>query len=98
MGWDGGERILDRSQLPATPELSHSQVQTLPGSIGARKGYNIWVPSNDRNKLDWSLTDTFDCCSTLPMDFDKVRDILTEIDVMWVERGAGRLHAMFEVE
>jgi len=98
VGWQGVERILDRSRLTMMPELSHSQVQTLLGSIGARKGYDIWVPSYDRNKLDWSLTDTFDCCSALPMDLDKVRDILTEIDVMWVERGAGRLHAMFEVE
>jgi type II restriction enzyme len=89
---------LDRSRLAATPELSHSQVQTLLGSIGVRKGYDIWVPPSDRNRFDWSLTDTFDCSAALPLDLDMVKDVLMEIDVIWVVRGAGRLHAMFEVE
>lgn len=98
VGWQELDRLLDRSRLTATPELSHFQVQTLLGSLGARKGYDIWVPSNDRNRLDWSLADTFDCCAALPLDLDIVKDVLMEIDVIWVVRGAGRLHAMFEVE
>jgi type II restriction enzyme len=34
----------------------------------------------------------------LPNCFNAVRAALEEIDVMWIERGAGRLRALFEVE
>jgi hypothetical protein len=98
VGWQGLEQLLDRSRLIEMPQLSHTQVQTLLGSIGATKGYEIWIPSNDRGKLDWLLADAFDCCAVLPLGFDRVRDILTEIDVIWIERGAGQLQALFEVE
>ena len=98
VGWQGLEQAIDRSKLSATPDLSHAQVQTLVGSIGAIKGYDVWVPSSDRGTLDWSLTSAFYCCAVLPLALDRVRKILEEIDVMWIERGAGRLHALFEVE
>jgi hypothetical protein len=98
VGWQGLDQLLDASRISPIPDLSHAQVQTLLGSIGVVKGYDIYVPPNDRSKLDWSLTDIFDCRAALPFHLDRVRDILAEIDVMWIERGAGRLHALFEVE
>ena len=98
VGWQGLDQLLDASRISPIPDLSHAQVQTLLGSIGVVKGYDIYIPPNDRSKLDWSLTDIFDCRATLPFHLDRVRDILAEIDVMWIERGAGRLHALFEVE
>lgn len=98
VGWQGMDRLIDASKVSSIPDLSHAQVQTLLGSIGATKGYDIYVPPNDRSKLDWSLTDSFDCRAVLPFDLEKVHDILAEIDLMWIERGAGRLHALFEVE
>jgi hypothetical protein len=98
VGWQGLDQLLDASRISPIPDLSHAQVQTLLGSIGVVKGYDIYVSPNDRSKLDWSLTDIFDCRATLPFHLDRVRDILAEIDVMWIERGAGRLHALFEVE
>lgn len=98
LGWQSLESLLDRSRLSEIPDLSHPQVQTLLGSIGSVKGFDIWVPANDRVKLDWSLAGRFDCQGVLPPGLDVVRSILEEIDVMWMERGAGRLHALFEVE
>jgi hypothetical protein len=98
VGWQGLDQLLDASKVSLIPDLSHTQVQTLLGSIGAVKGFDIYVPPNDRSKLDWSLTEIFDCRATLPFHLDVVHDILAEIDVMWIERGAGRLHALFEVE
>jgi type II restriction enzyme len=62
------------------------------------KGFDIRVPANDRARLDWSLAARFDCQAVLPPGLDVVRSVLEEIDVMWLERGAGRLHALFEVE
>jgi len=98
VGWQALDQLLDTSRISIIPEFSHAQVQTLLGSIGIVKGYDIYVPPNDRSKLDWSLTDDFDCRAALPIDLNSVQDILAEIDVMWIERGAGRLQALFEVE
>jgi len=98
IGWQVLDQLIDAAKLPQIPDLSHSQVQTLIGFIGAEKGFDIYVPPNDRTKLDWSLTDIFDCRATLPLDQGRVHDILAEIDVVWIERGAGRLRALFEVE
>src|SRR5437899_3035544 len=61
----GSIKKLQNSISPASAErwnkeLTHSQVQTLLGSIGARKGHNIWLPRNDRNKMDWNLARRFE--------------------------------------
>jgi hypothetical protein len=98
VGWHGLDQIVNTSAITQIPEFTHTQIQTLLGSIGDVKGYDIYVPPNDRIRLDWSLTDTFDCNAALPFGLDRVRDTLAEIDVMWIERGAGRLHYLFEVE
>ncbi len=98
VGWQSLESMLDRSRLSEIPDLSHPQVQTLLGSIGSVKGYDIWVPASDRTKLDWSLASRFDCPASLPPVLDTVRSVLEEIDVIWLEHGVGRLHALFEVE
>ncbi len=51
-GWEQLDSLIDKSKLINFPTLSHVQVQTLLGSIGAAKGYNVWIPKNDRGKLD----------------------------------------------
>jgi len=40
-------------------QMTHSQVQTLLGSIGNRKGHNIWIPPIDRGRMDWTLSSPF---------------------------------------
>jgi len=97
-GWEQLDSLIDKSQLTDFPVLSHVQVQTLLGSIGAAKGYNIWIPKNDRGKLDWNLTKQFRCDAEIPHEYQRIEDILAEIDVLWIERGAGTLRALFEVE
>ncbi len=97
-GWDELETLIDSAKLTSVPDLSHSQIQTLLGAIGAVKNYDVWVPPNDRPKLEWSLTNRFECREILPYGFESVVDILREIDVIWLERGSSRIRAMFEVE
>ena len=97
-GWEQLDSIIAKSQLTAYPDLSHVQVQTLLGSIGAIKGYEIWIPKNDRVRLDWSLACPFECGGQIPPEYYRVEDILSEIDVIWIEHGAGKLRALFEVE
>ena len=98
MGWEELDSLVDASKLTIVPELSHSQIQTLLGSIGTTKGHDIWIPQSDRGKLDWSITDHFECHGILPYELHSVEDILSEIDVIWIHRGAGKLRALFEIE
>lgn len=97
-GWDQLDSLVKKSQLTEYPDLSHVQIQTLLGSIGDAKGYDIWIPKNDRGKLDWTLTNQFSCNAEIPFEYRKIEEILSEIDVIWIERGVGRLRALFEVE
>ena len=80
------------------PELSHVQVQTLLGGIGDAKGFDVWIPSNDRGNLDWNLTTSFRPRNSLPPSLLCVKEIAEEIDVIWLERGGDRAAAFYEVE
>src|SRR6266446_4695969 len=78
--------------------LTHPQVQTLLGAIGFAKGNDIWCPQADRITLDWEMAAEFPCHRTLPPRFKNVEPILSEVDVVWMKRGASDLVALFEVE
>lgn len=80
------------------PTLSHPQIQTLLGAIGAAKNFDIWVPLNDRLGLDWSLTSQFRLLDQMPPGFEAVQSVAQEIDVIWVRRGSPGLAAVYEVE
>jgi len=97
-GWHNLDNLIDSNQLTILPDFTHSQIQTFIGSIGVIKGYDIWIPSNDRNKLDWNLTEKFVCSNQLPSRYGKIEDVVREIDVVWLQRGSSELRAMFEVE
>ena len=97
-GWNYITSLIETAKFTDLPALSHSQVQTLIGSIGLSKGFDIWIPRNDRGKLDWSLAQPFECAAELPYQFNSIENILSEIDILWIERGAGKLRALFEVE
>jgi hypothetical protein len=98
IGWDSLESTLDSSKVHNMPSFTHSQIQTLLGAVGTRKGYDIWIPSKDRPSLDWELAERFPCRDTLPDAFDNVQSILQEVDVIWIQRGSSLLKALFEVE
>lgn len=77
---------------------SHCQIQTLLGAIGHAKGNDVWVPASNRVTLDWSLTPKFSWQLTLPPPFKAVEAVLSEVDVVWIERGSSALTALFEIE
>jgi hypothetical protein len=97
-GWDQLDAVIDSARRGAVPLFSHSQIQTLLGGIGVIEGYDIWIPSNDRVKLDWSVADRFFCRDFLPYGSEPVGRILQEVDVIWLQRGSSELKALFEVE
>lgn len=98
IGWNCLQDLLDSSKLERIPELTHPQVQTLLGAIGAAKEYDIWVPPVDRNRLDWSIASPFACCNSLPSGLEGIREIIEEVDLIWIQRGSRGGMALFEVE
>ncbi len=97
LGWDYLESRVGVLGM-AFPKLSHVQVQTLLGGIGDAKGFDVWVPTNDRGRLDWNLTSRFRLRDALPPSLALVREVAEEIDVIWLERGGDRPAAFYEVE
>ena len=98
IGYEALARGLDAKRLRPALNLTHSQVQTLLGAIGRKKGYDVWIPTCNIGTLDWSLTQTFPVMKAVPAGFDSVREILSEVDIIWVERGREAVAALFEVE
>lgn len=97
-GWHNLENLIDKNKITVVPDFNHSQIQTLIGSIGILKGYDVWIPISDRNKLDWSLSKEYVCRDDLPARYGKVDAIVKEVDVVWILRGSSDLRAIFEVE
>jgi hypothetical protein len=97
-GWHNLDNLIDKNKITFIPDYTHSQIQTFIGSIGIIKGYDVWIPQSDRTKLDWNLTEKFVCRNELPSRYEKIDDIVREVDVVWIQRGSSALRAMFEVE
>jgi hypothetical protein len=98
LGWSELDELVKGTGVRIPVDLSHGQVQTLLGAIGATKGYDIWIPTYDRVKLDWSLADRFDCRPVVPYGYQSIDHIIQEIDVVWLAKGSSDLKALFEVE
>ena len=97
-GWSVIDACLADATITRLPELTHPQVQTLLGAIGAKKGFGVWVPPSDRAGLDWGLADTFELAPVLPSGYEQAARVLGEVDVVWVAPGTSRLVALYEVE
>ena len=98
VGWQELDSLVGSLGLPSMPDLTHSRIQTLLGAIGVVKGYDVWIPYNDRLGLDWSLTPRFSCLNRLPYGSQILTNAITDIDVCWINPGSGELRALFEVE
>jgi len=97
-GWDVLEGLIDKNKILKIPNFNHSQIQTFIGSIGNIKGYDIWIPMSDRNKLDSNYADILNFRDIFPVRYEKILNIIREVDVIWMTRGSSDIKAMFEVE
>ncbi len=91
------DNILNITQIKiAIPSLSHSQVQSLIGSIGIKKGYNIWYPDSDKSKIDLEIVDYSKIIDKLPTFSKEIDHIISEIDVIWLDKS--KPISFYEVE
>ncbi len=98
LGWNALDGLMNAGKLRPLTDLSHPQVQALLGAIGEAKGFDVWIPQSDRPRMDWSVTMPFKTLERLPLGYDPVANTLAEVDVIWINRGANTLQALFEVE
>jgi hypothetical protein len=98
VGWNEFESTIDRSKLSVPVDLTHSQIQTLLGALGAKKDFDVWLPANNRVKMDWSVASRFKPHTVFPLGFKNVETVMQEIDVIWLQRGSGEPKAFFEIE
>ncbi|MBI3596401.1 MAG: hypothetical protein HY203_04525 [Nitrospirae bacterium] len=91
--------VLERSDELLTVELSHHQIQTIVGAIGALTGHAVYIPTNDRPFLDWSIVDQFKLTNEVPSTGRHApATSLSFIDVLWTHPTRNLLTAAFEVE
>jgi hypothetical protein len=86
---------IQKSAIPL-PNLNHNQIQSLVGSIGIKKGFDIWFPQNDKSKIDSTIVDFSRVRDSLPQYDKSVDHIISEIDVIWLQNTFPI--SLFEVE
>ena len=81
-------------------DRTHTEVQGWLRDLGRALGFDVWVASNDvgRSYAGGRLGD--DCLSVLPAPIENApgADAVRLIDILWLERGSGRVAGAFEVE
>ncbi|MEK6262578.1 MAG: hypothetical protein AABP62_28615 [Planctomycetota bacterium] len=97
-GWSEYVALSTPEAAAIGSQLTHSQVQTLLAAIGSSKGHDIWIPTNDRNRLYTQWSTNVSLHTSLPPVAIPVEASLREVDVIWLRRGGGEIVSLFEVE
>lgn len=81
-------------------DRTHTEVQGWLRDLGSGLGFQVWVASNDRGRAYGGGRLGDGCLEALPEALADAPggDAVRLIDVLWLEGGAGRVAAAFEVE
>jgi len=90
----------DEDEQPATADVRESiQIQALLAEIGFKMGHKIWVPRNDKSRIEQALGDNprVRFLESLPLNYDETTiKTIEQIDVLWLKGRA--IVKAFEVE
>lgn len=98
IGWGALDSALPSQSERNLPPMSHTQIQLWLTAIGTFKNYEVWIPLADRPKVRALEMGRQPLLQTFPSGFEQVQGVLSQVDVLWLERGSNRLGALFEVE
>ena len=81
-------------------DRTHTEIQGWLRDLGRSLGYEVWIAANDRNRPCGAGRLGDGCLAALPPEVERApgADAVRLIDVLWVDGGAGRVAAAFEVE
>ncbi|MBI5131550.1 MAG: type II restriction endonuclease [Rhodopseudomonas palustris] len=83
----------------AETDRTHTEMQGLLRDIGLGLGYDVWIAANDRNRAYGGGRLSDGCTGDLrPFDGSAGIDAVRLIDVLWLGKRDGAIHAAFEVE
>lgn len=79
---------------------THTEIQGWLRDLGKALGYDVWIASNDKNRLYLGARLSEGCLAQLP---DAIRggealDTVSLIDILWISKDCGKIVAAFEVE
>lgn len=88
------------ADAPREDERTHAEVQAWLRDLGRALGYDVWIAANDQGRLHEGRALGEGCCRALPaaVETSAGADAVRLIDVIWIEKDAGRVAAAFEVE
>jgi hypothetical protein len=96
-GWDSLESVT-ANRLAPVPELEHCQIQSMLGQIGNRAGFDVWIPASDRARcITFGAVELRQSASVAEC-YRRIGDVFDEIDVIWLPKGSGEPHSLFEIE
>lgn len=96
-GWNETNSVQSAQSERWNQQLTHSNIQTLLGTIGTVKGHGVWLPRGDRSRIDSVAARSFDFANQSFASED-IETAASEIDVIWFRRGSNELTALFEIE
>ena len=81
-------------------DFKHTEIQGWLRDLGQALGFDVWVAANDRGRIYANGDLSKGCVESLPAAVANApgADAVRLIDVLWLERGADRVAAAFEVE
>jgi len=81
-------------------DRTHTEIQGWLRDLGIALGFDPWIAANDRSRPHGSGRLGDGCVPELPsvIGASPGADAIRLIDVLWLERGSGRVAAAFEVE
>lgn len=88
------------AQAESGNELKHTEIQGWLRDLGQALGFDVWVAANDRGRLYANSDLGKGCLQSLPVAVANAPggEAVRLIDVLWLQRGADRVTAAFEVE
>lgn len=79
-------------------DSTHTQIQGWLRDLGKALGFDVWVASNDRGRIYEGEPLDSGCIAEFTLTSTAGVESVRLIDVVWLERGTGQVHAAFEVE
>jgi type II restriction enzyme len=94
----GRERA--RGDDATAADRTHADIQGWLRDLGLALGFHVWIAANDRNRAHGTGRLGDGCIPEFPANLgaSSGADAIKLIDVLWLEHGATRVAAAFEVE
>ncbi len=87
-------------EAAAQGDRTHTEIQGWLRDLGKALGFDVWVASNDKNRITGKGRLGEGCLGELPVSLAKGAgaDAIGLIDILWIRKGTGEVAAAFEVE